>query len=298
MADAAVAPRMRADGIDILVDLSGHTQGTRLGVLEHRAAPVQASWIGYANTTGSRAVDWLIADAVSVPPGEEALCTERVLRLPGCYLCITPPAFAVARSRLPMLARGHATFGCFNAPMKANDGVLAAWVRILAAVPDARLLLKSRALEDAGTARALRARFAAAGGDLARLEIEGHSPRPIYFARYAEVDMMLDPFPFPGGTTTAEAILAGVPTLTLRGRGGMMSRNGETLLTAAGLADWIAQDVNDYVAQAVRRVRDPAALAAVRAGIDARPLADGAGMARRLEAAWRAMWRDWCARQG
>ncbi|BDG72963.1 tetratricopeptide repeat protein [Roseomonas fluvialis] len=294
--DAAVAARMRADGVDILVELSGHTHGTRLSVLDHRAAPVQASWIGYANTTGSRAVDWIIADAVTVPPDEEALYAERVLRLPGCYLCITPPGFALPRTPTPMVARGHATFGCFNAPMKLNDGVLGAWARILAAVPDARLLLKARALEDAGTAGAIRARFAAAGGDLARLDIEGHSARPAYFTRYADVDVMLDPFPFPGGTTTAEAILAGVPTLTLRGRGGMMSRNGETLLTAAGLADWIAPDVEAYVAQAVRRVNDPRALAAARAGIDAGALSDGAGMARRLEAAWRAMWHDWCAR--
>lgn len=294
--DAALAERIRADGVDILVELSGHTQGTRLGVLEHRAAPVQASWIGYANTTGSRAVDWIIADAVAVPPGEEALYTERVLRLPGGYLCMTPPPFPVARSPLPMLARGHATFGCFNAPMKLNDAVLTAWARILAAVPDARLLLKARALEEEGAAAAIRARFAAAGGDPARLDLEGHSPRQAYVARYRDVDVMLDPFPFPGGTTTAEAIIAGVPTLTLRGRGGMMSRNGETLLTAAGLADWIAADVEAYVAQAVRRVGDPAALAAVRAGIDAGALTDGAGMARRLEDAWRAMWRDWCAR--
>ena len=294
--DAAVAARIRADAIDILVDLAGHTQGTRLAVLDHRAAPVQAGWIGYANTTGSRAVDWIIADAVSVPPGEEALCTERVLRLPGCYLCITPPAVPLPRRPPPMLARGHATFGCFNAPMKLNEGVLAAWARILAALPGARLLLKSRALEDAGTAGAIRARFAAAGGDLGRLDLEGHSPRPAYLARYGDVDVVLDPFPFPGGTTTAEAILAGVPTLALRGRGGMMSRNGETLLTAAGMADWIATDVEDYVAQAVRRARDPRGLAAARARIDAGALTDGAGMARRLAAAWRAMWRDWCAR--
>nr|WP_232479318.1 hypothetical protein [Roseomonas rosulenta] len=279
-----------------MVDLSGHTQGTRLAVLDHRPAPVQATWIGYANTTGSRAVDWIIADAVSVPPGEEGLYTERVMRLPGCYLCITPPGFALPRGALPMLARGHATFGCFNAPMKLNEDVLGAWARILAAVPRARLLLKSRALEDAGTAGAIRARFAAAGGDLARLDIEGHSPRPAYLARYADVDMMLDPFPFPGGTTTAEAILAGVPTLTLRGRGGIMSRNGETLLTAAGLADWIAQDVEDYVVQAVSRARDTQTLAPVRARLVPGALADGPGMARRLAAAWRAMWRDWCAR--
>jgi predicted O-linked N-acetylglucosamine transferase (SPINDLY family) len=296
--DAAVAAAIRADAIDILVDLSGHTQGTRLPVLEHRAAPVQASWIGYANSTGSAAVDWILADAATVPPGEEALYVERVHRLPGCYLCFTPPGFAVPRTPPPMLARGHVTFGCCNAPMKLNAAVLRAWARILDQVPRARLLLKARALEDAGTAAAIRQGFAAAGGDPARLDIEGHSPRPAYVARLADIDIMLDPFPFPGGTTTAEALRAGVPVLSLRGRGGMMSRNGETLLAAAGLSDWVAADVDDYVAQAVRRARDPAGLAALRAGMDTRALSDGAAMARGLEAAWRAMWRDWCARQG
>ena len=294
--DAAVAAAIRADGIDILIDLSGHTQGTRLPVLDHRAAPVQASWIGYANSTGSTAVDWIIGDAACVPPGEEALYTERVMRLPGCYLCFTPPAFPVRRSPPPMLARGHPVLACFNPPTKLHDGVLSAWARILAARPDARLLLKSRQYGEAEAADAIRARFAACGGDGTRLDLEGHSTYPAYFARYAEVDFMLDPFPFPGGTTTAEAIHAGVPTLTMRGRGGMMSRNGETLLTTAGIPDWIAADADDYVAQAVRRAQDPQTLAAVRARLALGALGDAAGHARGLEAALRAMWRDWCDR--
>ncbi|HWT07668.1 MAG TPA: hypothetical protein VN329_00790, partial [Roseomonas sp.] len=296
--DAAVAAAIRADGIDILIDLSGHTQGTRLPVLEWRAAPVQASWIGYANTTGSRAVDWIIADAVAVPPDEDALYVERVMRLPGCYLCFDPPEFPVPRSPPPMLARGHAVLGCFNPPTKLHDGVLSAWARILAALPKARLLLKARPYGEAEAAQAMRARFAACGGDAARLVLEGQSAYPAYFARYAAVDFMLDPFPFPGGTTTAEAIHAGVPTLTLRGRGGMMSRNGQTLLTAAGIPDWIAADEDDYVAQAIRRAQDPEALATVRARLSLGPLGDAATHARGLEDALRAMWRDWCDRQG
>uniref|UniRef100_UPI0018E01283 O-linked N-acetylglucosamine transferase, SPINDLY family protein n=1 Tax=Neoroseomonas rubea TaxID=2748666 RepID=UPI0018E01283 len=295
--DAALAAAIRADGIDILLDLSGHTQGTRLPVLERRPAPVQAGWIGYANTTGSPALDWIIADVATVPQAEEHLYVERVMRLPGCYLCFEPEG-AVAPTPPPMLRRGHPVLGCFNAPTKLHAGVFAAWSRILAALPDARLLLKSRQYDDAGVAEATRARFAAAGGDAARLDLEGQSPYAAYLARYADVDFMLDPFPFPGGTTTAEAISAGVPTLTLAGRGGMMSRNGETLLTAAGIGDWIAPDTEDYVAQAIRRARDPAALAAVRAGLTLGPIADAPGHARGLEAAFRAMWRDWCARQG
>ena len=296
--DAAVAAAIRADAIDILIDLSGHTQGTRLPVLERRPAPVQAGWIGYANSTGSRAVDWIIADAVTVPPAEDALYVERVMRLPGCYLCFTPPDFAVPRSPPPMVARGHAVLACFNPPTKLHDGVLGAWARILAALPSARLLLKARQYGEAEAAEEIRGRFAAAGGDGARLDLEGQGSYPAYFAGYAGVDFMLDPFPFPGGTTTAEAIHAGVPTLTLRGRGGMMSRNGETLLTAAGIADWIAPDLDGYVAQAVRRAGDPQALAALRARLGLGPIADAAVYARGLEAAWRAMWRDWCDRQG
>jgi predicted O-linked N-acetylglucosamine transferase (SPINDLY family) len=175
---------------------------------------------------------------------------------------------------------------------------LAAWAAILARLPDARLLLKTTTLGEAATARKLRARFAAAGGDVARLDLEGHSPRAGYFARYATVDFMLDPFPFPGGTTTAEAIHAGVPTLTRRGRGGMISRNGETLLSAVGLADWIAADTDAYIEKAVAFARDAAGLAALRARLSLGPLGDAATYARGLEAAWRFIWRDWCARQG
>jgi predicted O-linked N-acetylglucosamine transferase (SPINDLY family) len=296
--DAAIVAQIRADGIDILVDLTGHTEASRIGVMEYRPAPVQVSWIGYANTNGVAAMDWIIADNVVLPPEDEALYIEKPLRLPGCYLCFTPPRDAVAPTPPPMLRQGHVTFGCFNNLAKINDEVLAAWAAILARLPDARLLLKTTTLGEAATARKLRARFAAAGGDVARLDLEGHSPRAGYFARYATVDFMLDPFPFPGGTTTAEAIHAGVPTLTRRGRGGMISRNGETLLSAVGLADWIAADTDAYIEKAVAFARDAAGLAALRARLSLGPLGDAATYARGLEAAWRFIWRDWCARQG
>ena len=296
--DAAIVAQIRADGIDILVDLTGHTEASRIGVMEYRPAPVQVSWIGYANTNGVAAMDWIIADNVVLPPEDEALYIEKPLRLPGCYLCFTPPRDAVAPTPPPMLHQGHVTFGCFNNLAKINDEVLAAWAAILARLPDARLLLKTTTLGEAATAQKLRARFAAAGGDVARLDLEGHSPRAGYFARYATVDFMLDPFPFPGGTTTAEAIHAGVPTLTRRGRGGMISRNGETLLSAVGLADWIAADTDAYIEKAVAFGRDAAGLAALRARLSLGPLGDAATYARGLEAAWRFIWRDWCARQG
>lgn len=294
--DAALEAHIRADAVDILVDLAGHTQGTRQAVFERRPAPVQASWIGYASTSGCAAMDWIIADAIGIPPGEEALYTERVIRLPGSYLCFTPPVFPVLRTPPPILANGHVTFGCFNNPAKLNPRVLRAWARILGDLPEARLVLKSRAFGESVTAETMRVRFADVGGDAARLDFQAQESRRAYFGRYAGVDMMLDPFPFPGATTTAEAIHAGVPTITLKGRGGLMSHNGETLLAAVGLDDWIARDEDDYVDQAIRRARDPDALASLRARLELGPLADGARYARGLEEAWRAMWRDWCAR--
>jgi predicted O-linked N-acetylglucosamine transferase (SPINDLY family) len=296
--DEAIIAQIRADGIDILVDLTGHTEASRISVMEYRPAPVQVSWIGYANTNGVAAMDWIIADAVVLPPEDEAYYIEKPLRLPGCYLCYTPPREAVAPSPPPMFQKGHVTFGCFNNLTKINDEVLGAWAAILNRLPDARLLLKTAVLREAATAQKLRARFVAAGGDIARLDLEGHSLRADYFARYAAVDFMLDPFPFPGGTTTAEAIHAGVPTLTRRGRGGMISRNGETLLSAVGLQDWIAADTADYIEKAVAFARDGQGLAAIRAGLSLGPLGDAATYARGLEAAWRLIWRDWCARQG
>ena len=296
--DAAIVAQIRADAIDILVDLTGHTETSRIGVMEYRPAPVQVSWIGYANTNGVTAMDWIIADGVVLPPEDEAHYIEKPLRLPGCYLCYTPPKQAVAPSPPPMLRQGHVTFGCFNNLAKINDEVLSAWVAILARLPDARLLLKTAVLREAVTAQKLRARFTAVGGDVTRLDLEGHSPRADYFARYATVDFMLDPFPFPGGTTTVEAIHAGVPTLTRRGRGGMISRNGETLLSAVGLADWIAADTPDYIEKAVAFARDAEGLAAIRARLSLGPLGDAATYARGLEAAWCLIWRDWCARQG
>ncbi|MCZ8143600.1 MAG: tetratricopeptide repeat protein [Acetobacteraceae bacterium] len=295
--DEAIVAQIRADGIDILVDLTGHTETSRIGVMEYRPAPVQVSWIGYANTNGVAAMDWIMADAVALPPEDEAYYIEKPLRLPGCYLCYTPTCETVTPSPPPMLQKGHVTFGCFNNLAKINDEVLAAWAAILNRLPDARLLLKTAVLREAETAQKLRARFAAAGGDVARLDLEGHSLHAAYFARYAKVDFMLDPFPFPGGTTTAEAIHAGVPTLTRRGRGGMISRNGETLLSAVGLQDWIAADAADYIEKAVAFARDPDGLAALRARLSLGPLGDAGAYARGLEAAWRFIWRDWCARQ-
>lgn len=295
--DAALAARIRADAIDILVDLSGHSGHTRLPMLARRPAPVQAAWIGYPQTTGLAAIDWILADALVLPPQDEALYVERPMRLPGCYLCYAAPPPPVPRGPPPSLAAGFVTFGCFNGLAKLNDAVLAAWARILRELPLARLLVKTRALGEPAMAAAFRDRFHRLGGDAGRLELQGHLAARQHYARFADVDLMLDPFPYGGCTTLVEAIHAGVPTIALRGRGGMMTRSAETLLAAVGEPGWLAADLDEYVARAVGLARDREALAAARARLSPAALREAGPFARRLEAAYREMWRDWCGRQ-
>ncbi|MBR0656047.1 O-linked N-acetylglucosamine transferase, SPINDLY family protein [Plastoroseomonas arctica] len=287
--DAALAARIRADTIDILVDLSGHTAANRLRVLTQRPAPILATWLGYAGPSGLPAMDWIIADAIALPLEDEALYTERALRLPGCYLSFRPPDITLARGQAPMLAGGTPRFGCFANLAKLNDAVLRAWARILAALPGSTLELRTRALGEPATAAALAARFAAQGGDPARLRCAPTLARGEYLARYAGIDLMLDPFPFPGGTTTAEALWAGTPVLVMRGRFGMMSRNGETLLSAAGIPDAIAADAEDYVARAIALGRDAGAMQRLRARIDTTRLTDADSFTRHLEDGFRRM---------
>ncbi|WP_374444298.1 tetratricopeptide repeat protein [Stella sp.] len=298
--DGALAAQVRSDGIDILVDLAGHTMGNRLGAFARRPAPVQATWLGWIDTTGHPAIDWCIADRIEAPPGEEDRFTERVIRLEGGAMCYAPPADAPA-TVAPPLTRGAApTFGCFNNLSKVNARVVALWARLLAAVPAARLLLKSKALGDPAVAGAMAARFAAHGIDGDRLILEGRSPHGEMLARYGDVDVALDPFPYSGGLTTVEALWMGVPVVTLAGDR-MVARQTAGFLDTLGRTEWIAPSGDAYVATAAALVADRAGLSAARAGQRARmaatPLVDGARFTPMLEAAFRAMWQDWCRRQ-
>lgn len=294
MRDEQAFATIVADRVDILVDLSGHTARSRLPLFAMRPAPVQASWIGYPQTTGLAEMDWIIADPTVLPPEDEHLYVERPMRLEGCYLCYAAPPMPA--SPLPALARGHVTFGCFNVLRKISDPVLAAWAAILGRLPDARILVKAHALGDPGVAAEFRSAFASLGGDATRLDLEGRLPLDAHRRRFSAVDIMLDPFPYNGCTSTAEALAAGVPVVSMRGRGGMMTRSGETLLKAAGLADWVAGDAAGYAQVAVARARDLGALAALRARIGVAGFSDQEAFTRHLEDAYRRMWAEWCAR--
>lgn len=296
--DATVCAQIVADRIDLLIDLSGHTAGNRLGVFAAHPAPVQLSWLGYFGTTGVPGIEHILVDHAGVPPGDERKFTERVWRLPETRLCFTaPPAIPVAP--LPMRARGAVTFGCFNNHNKIHTGVIALWAQVLRALPGATLLIKnSRATDEAWRAQ-LRTRFATQGVAAEALRFAGPSAREDYLAAHGEVDITLDPFPYTGGTTTAESLWMGVPVLTLRG-GSLIARQGAGLLLAAGLPDWIAESEAEYVQKATAFAGDPATLARLRAGLrerlQASTLMDAPRLARQLENAWRSMWIQYCAR--
>ncbi|MBK5969058.1 MULTISPECIES: tetratricopeptide repeat protein [Thiorhodovibrio] len=294
-ADAEAAEAIRADEVDILIDLSGHTAHHRLGVFAQRAAPVQVTWLGYFGTTGVSEMDYLLGDPYVTPAGEEDHFSERVWRLPESYLCFSAPQEAPAVAALPARGAGTVTFGNFNNLAKMTERVVAVWARILHALPNARLFLKTKQLADPSAVAQARARFAAHGIGPERLRLEGPAPRAELLAAYAQVDIALDPFPYPGGTTSCEALWMGVPVLTKRGDR-FLSHVGESIAHNAGLPEWIAADDADYVAKAVAFAADLDALAALRARlreqVAASPLFDAPRFARHFEAALRGMWDE------
>jgi len=294
LTDEEAAKRIHADGVHILLDLSGHTGHNRLPLFAWKPAPVQASWLGYFATTGVTTMDYLIADPWALPESEEAYFTEKIWRLPETRLCFSPPAADVPVSPLPARTSGYITFGCFNNLTKVNDGVVALWSRVLTAVPDSRLFLKSRQLKEDAARQGIAERFASHGIGADRLILEGPVPRAEYLAAYARMDIALDPFPFPGGTTSAEALWMGVPVLTLAGDH-FLSRQGVGIMANTGLPDWIASDPDDYVARAVAHAADLSGLAALRASLRERfvnsPICDARRFARNFEEALDGMWR-------
>lgn len=297
LSDAALAQQIRDDGIDILIDLSGHTVNNRLTMFAWKSAPVQVSWLGYFSTTGVAEIDYLIADAWTLPTELESHFSETIWRLPNTRLCFTEPAVDVDVSPLPALANGTITYGCFNSLAKMSDDVVALWARVLHAAPHSRLHLKAAQLFTTDMQQATAQRFAAHGIAGDRLILEGPSSRAQYLATYQHIDIALDPFPYTGGTTSAESLWMGVPVLTLQGDR-FLSRQGVGLLMNADLPEWIATDADDYVARAVTLGKDLDALAAMRASLRQRvvasPIFDATAFAHNLEQALRAMWIKWC----
>ncbi len=291
---ATLAARVREDGIQVLVDLAGHTGGNRLETFAHRAAPVQLTWLGYPGTTGLTRIDGRIVDGWTDPPGTETHCTEHLCRLPGPFLCYGAPDGAPEPAPPPSLASGAVTFGSFNALSKLNDRVLALWSRILRELPGSRLLLKSAALTGAGTRARTLQRFIQEGVAPHRIELLGWEPGTgSHLARYGALDIALDPFPYNGTTTTCEALWMGVPVICLDGDR-HAGRVGTSLLSAVGLPELRCPDAEAYVRAAVDLAGDASRLAAYRSTLRGRvagsPLCDAPRFARTLEALYLNLW--------
>jgi protein O-GlcNAc transferase len=296
--DEQLDAQIREDGIDILFDLAGHTQGNRLLVFARKPAPIQISWAGYPGTTGLEAIDYILADRHEIPPAAETHYRERVLRMPDAYVCYEPPAYAPAVSPLPALTRGHVTFGSFSNPVKLNTEVVAVWARILAQVPQSRLLLRYQGLDDPDLAAHLKTLFAGHGIDPDRVSLQGKLPHPQLLELYTEVDIALDPFPYNGGLTTLESLWMGVPVITWPGET-FAGRHSLTHLTTIGLTDTVASDPDHYVALAASLAGNLPGLASLRAGLRDRvassPLCDGERFAGSFLHVLRDVWREWAS---
>ena len=287
VSNADLASHLARAELDVLVDLNGYSHQQRLPLLLHRAAPVQIAWNGMYGSTGFPHVDVIISDAAALPAAEDRFCTERVHRVPHTYLPFhmfydTPPVAAP-----PSVTAGFITFGSLNSAYKLTTPTLQAWSAILHAVPESRLLVRNAALDRDSNRADLVRRFAALGIDAARLLLRGPAEHYEFLATYDEIDIALDAFPYNGGTTTVEALWQGVPVLTLNGDR-WAGRTSRSILRAAGLEAWVADDVAGFVAQAARLARADLAprRAAQRTAIAASAACDVVAMTRELEAVY------------
>ena len=299
MSDDELAELVRADAIDIMIDLVGHMKGQRPGLFARKPAPVQVTAWGEPTGTGLAAIDYLLADPVLVPPPERALLAEQVFDLPN-FIGFWSPDELPQPGPLPGRDRGYITFGTFNRLSKLLDPVLGVWAQVLRAVPDARLLLKDAVFDGVGQRAQILALLDREGIAAERVTLLGRSDRAGHFGAYRDMDIALDPFPHSGGMTTLDALWMGVPVITCPGST-ISSRLAAASLTALGLTDLVASNMADYVARAADLARDVDALDALRSTLRPRVAASAIGDPRRytraVEAAYREMWRRWCESQ-
>ena len=299
MPDDAAAHLIRHDGIDVLVDANLHMEGNRLLVFARKPAPVQVTFAGYPGSTGLETMDYRLTDAYLDPPGMfDAAYIERSWRLPDTFWCYDPLGTDVAVGALPAKARGYVTFGCLNNFSKINDAVLCLWARVLDAVPRSRLLILAH---DGDHRRHALDVLNARGVERSRVEFASYRPRELYLALFNQIDVSLDTVPYNGHTTSLDSLWMGVPVVTLVGKT-VVGRAGASQLTNLRLAELIARTADEYVAIASALARDVERLAALRQTLRGRmqssPLMDAPRFARGVEAAYRDMWRRWCAGNG
>jgi predicted O-linked N-acetylglucosamine transferase (SPINDLY family) len=295
--DDALAALIRDHGIDVLVDLSGHTALNRLLVFARKPVPVQVAWLGYVTTTGLAAIDYRLTDAVVDPPGaSEGHYVETLVRLP-CVAVFQPARASPPVNPLPGRDGGGFTFASLNHLAKVTPEVIATWARILRATPDSRLLVGNAG--DGLARERLASAFAGHGVSASRLDFRGRLPMTKFLELHHEIDLALDPFPYNGGATSCHSLWMGVPFVTLAGDR-YMARMGTSLLGAVGLGELVAQTADEYVAHAIELATDRSRLAAIRGALRERlaasPLMDAPEFARSMERAYRRMWEAWCER--
>jgi predicted O-linked N-acetylglucosamine transferase (SPINDLY family) len=286
---ASLFNALRADHLDLLIELSGHTRGHVLPVLHRRVAVRQATYLGYANTTGVPAMQFRIIDSFTDPVGSEKLASEHLIRIDPCFLCYTPPADSPPPAAPPSQRAGHITFGSFNTVKKISETTVRLWSSVLSRVPNSRLLLKSNGFDEPALREHLRQRFEAVGIAPDRIDLLGLvRATGGHLATYHQVDIALDTFPYHGTTTTCEALWMGVPVVTLAGDR-HASRVGVSLLTNVGLPDLITTTPDQFTQVASTLAADPERLAHLRTNlrtmVENSPLCDGPAFARRFEAA-------------
>jgi predicted O-linked N-acetylglucosamine transferase (SPINDLY family) len=299
LSDAAAAEQIRGDAIDVLVDLSGHTAHNRLLMFARKPAPVQSLWLGYWDTTGLTAMDYLIVDPQMCPPGEKPSITESVVRLPFSMFTYSPPKSAIVPGPVPSTVTGQITFGSMNNLAKITPAVVSLWSRVLNVIPRSRMLLRYFGFDEPDVRTWYTRLFSENGVSEDRLQFDGGGSLDDHLLAYNHVDVALDTFPYSGGMTTVDALWMGVPVVTLASDR-MVGRMSAGILSAASLDDLITYGPDEYVALAADLAHNPARLTELRMGMRDRvlqsPLANGLAQTRALESLYQQMWQRWCVR--
>jgi predicted O-linked N-acetylglucosamine transferase (SPINDLY family) len=296
LSDEQIGELVRADRVDILIDLSGHSAGNRLKVFAGKPAPVQVTAWGHATGTGIPTIDYLFSDPVTIPDSVRHLFSETIYDLP-CALSLQPPPEGLASPEPPMLSHGAVTFGVLNRVSKISDEAIVVWSQILNAIPDSRLLIKDGALEDASLRGMLTGKFSRHGVSEDRLILRGRTPREEHLLAFRDVDICLDPFPQNGGVSTWEALQMGVPVVAALGKG-PANRISASILTSIGLSDWVADDVAAYRNVAMKFAAMPEHVKPLRQELPERISNSAAGdnvkYTRAVEHGYRTMWKRYC----
>ncbi len=292
----ALAQKVHEDGVNILIDVAGHTAHNRLAVFARKPAPVQITWLGYLSTSGLDTMDYIIGDPWVTPKGEEHHFVEEPLVLPRSYQCLSKPTDSPEVAPLPALENGYITFGTFNNYAKLNEHVLDLWAEVLKAVDGSRLLIKNQVLTDAAYQNKMRENFVSRGVEAERLAFEPSRSREHLLESYGRLDIGLDPFPYTGCTTSFESLWMGVPVITRKGNR-FLSHAGESIMNNLDMPDWIANDADEYIRVAVEKTADLDALAETRASlrqrIEVSPLMDADLFADDFFEALQSAWQRW-----